>query len=123
VAEIAKNALKRFTKLRSQINAPISRTKAKNVASLGVIAPVTKGRLLVLFIFLSISASSTMLNELAPAAASEPPTMVAIMSHKEGVPSSATNMVGTVVINNVRIIAGFVNTKKEFIRKRIESGL
>tara|TARA_X000000368_G_scaffold174580_1_gene137648 strand:+ start:908 stop:1165 length:258 start_codon:yes stop_codon:yes gene_type:complete len=64
-----------------------------------------------------------MLNELAPAAASEPPIMVATISHKEGVPFSATNIVGTVVINKVRIIPGFVKAKKEFTLKRIESGL
>lgn len=120
---MARTALNKLTKQRSQINAPISKIEAKTVASLGVITPVTKGRLIVLFILLSMSTSKTILKQLAPAAAKEPPTIVAIISHAEGVPLSATNIVGTVVINKVLIIAGFVKAKKEFMRKGSKVGL
>jgi hypothetical protein len=65
---------------------------------------------------LSISTSKTILKELAPAAAKDPPIMVAIISHNEGVAFSATNIVGTVVISKVLIIAGLVKAKNAFMR-------
>ena len=71
-------------------------------------APVTRGRLRVRCISLSMSRSTTMLMALAPPAARAPPARVATMSHTDGTPRRATNMVGSVVTSSSSMIRGLV---------------
>ncbi len=56
-----------------------------------------------------MSRSTYMLMALAPPAASEPPSTVATTSHSEGMPCSATTMVGTVVTNSSSMMRGLVS--------------
>ena len=56
-----------------------------------------------------MSRSITMFVALAPPAASVPPTTVATISHTDGTPRSATNMVGTVVTRSSSMIRGLVS--------------
>ena len=90
------------------VSIPIANIKA----SLGRKTPVTSGLFLVLSINLSISLSMNMLIALAPPAAKVPPKRVEIINHKEGNPSSATIMVGTVVMSNNSTTRSFIKAMK-----------
>ena len=70
---------------------------------------MTSGRSCVRFISLSMSRSTYMLMALAPPAASVPPMTVATISHTDGIPRSATTMVGTVVTSSSSMIRGLVS--------------
>ena len=81
---------------------------AKIRALRGAMSPVTRGRLRVRFMMASMSRSTYMLMALAPPAAIVPPSTVAMISHREGRPRSATTMVGTVVMSSSSMIRGLV---------------
>ena len=72
------------------------------------ITPVTSGRPLVRSIKASMSRSTYMLMALAPPADSVPPTTVANISQSEGIPRSATIIVGTVLTNRSSMMRGLV---------------
>ena len=60
------------------------------------------------FISASMSRSTYMLMALAPPAAKVPPMTVATISHTDGMPCSATTIVGTVVTSSSSMMRGFV---------------
>ena len=70
---------------------------------------MTSGRSCVRFISLSMSRSTYMLMALAPPAASVPPMTVATISHTDGMPRSATTIVGTVVTSSSSMMRGLVS--------------
>ena len=70
---------------------------------------MTSGRFWVRFIRASMSRSTYMLMALAPPAASVPPMTVAAINQSDGMPCSATTMVGTVVTRSSSMIRGLVN--------------
>ena len=109
VADTASTALSRLTVATNQANATTSSDTAKTTAPVEPTAPVTRGRSLVRSITRSMSRSMTMLMALAPPAARVPPTTVATISHTDGTPRSATNMVGTVVTSRSSMIRGLVS--------------
>ena len=59
-----------------------------------------------------------MLKVFAPPAASVPPSTVATINQSEGIPESATTMVGTVVMSRSSMIRGLVNATKAATRDR-----
>lgn len=81
---------------------------ANTSAAVGVTMPVTSGRLRVRSMTASMSRSTYMLMALAPPAARVPPITVATINHNDGMPRSATIMVGTVVTSNNSMIRGLV---------------
>ena len=91
---------------------------AKVRAARGDIAPVTSGRFLVRSISRSMSRSTTMFMALAPPAASVPPSTVQTISHGDGMPCSATIIVGTVVTRSSSMILGLVRATYAAIRAR-----
>ncbi len=70
--------------------------------------PVTSGRFRVRAIKASMSRSTYMFTAFAPPAASVPPISVTITSQVAGQPSSASTMVGTVVMSRSSMIRGLV---------------
>ena len=64
----------------------------------------------------SMSRSMYMLKALAPPAARAPPATVAAINQIEGIPPSATTMVGTVVMSRSSMIRGLVNATNAAIR-------
>ena len=82
---------------------------ANDNASVEVRTPVTRGLFFVRSISLSMSRSMYMFIALAPPAARVPPNRVAMISHTEGKPSSATIIVGTVVIRRSSTTRSFIN--------------
>ena len=94
---------------KSQAKATTSMTTANVRAALGDMTPRTSGRCRVRSMMASMSRSTTMLTALAPPAARVPPTTVATISHTDGTPRSATNMVGTVVTSSSSMIRGLVS--------------
>ena len=71
--------------------------------------PLASGRLRVRAITRSMSRSTYMLMALAPPAASVPPSTVAAISHSDGMPRSATIIVGTVVTSSSSMMRGLVS--------------
>ena len=59
-----------------------------------------------------MSRSRYMLNALAPPALSEPPTTVATINQRDGIPCSATIITGTVVTSSSSMILGLVSATK-----------
>ena len=98
-----------MTKPHSQTKATASSATANTRAWVGSIRPVTSGRFWVRFIRASMSRSTYMLMALAPPAASVPPITVAAISHNDGMPLSATTMVGTVVTSRSSMMRGLVS--------------
>src|SRR5436190_735858 len=78
-------------------------------AALGVISPVTRGRLAVLLMTASMSRSTYMLMALAPPAARAPPTSVATIRPTAGMPLLATTIVGRVVTRSSSMMRGLVS--------------
>ena len=109
VALNAKIAESKFAPDHNTANAIISKATAKTSALRGLIRPVTRGRVCVRFINLSMSRSIYMLIAFAPPAANEPPSRVIAISDQAGHLSAAKTIVGTVVINNNSMILGLVN--------------
>ncbi len=86
-------------------------------------SPVTSGRFWVRFISASMSRSTYMLMALAPPAASVPPMTVAAISQSDGMPLSATTMVGTVVTSRSSMIRGLVSATYPPTRERREGSM
>ena len=82
---------------------------AKISALRGAMTPVTRGRLRVRCISLSMSRSTYMLMALAPPAANVPPSNVAIISQMPGRPPWARIMVGKVVMSRSSMMRGLVS--------------
>ncbi len=97
-----------FTQAHSSTKATTSRVTAKIRALRGAMTPVTRGRLAVRCISLSMSRSTYMLMALAPPAASVPPSSVATMSQTPGRPPWARIIVGSVVMRRSSMIRGLV---------------
>ena len=108
---MASTALRGLTSSHNSTKAAASRTTAKTRALAGSTAPVTNGRPCVRFMMRSMSRSTYMLMALAPPAARLPPTSVASTSHPDGIPRSATTIVGTVVTSKSSMMRGLVSAR------------
>ena len=109
MADTASTAESRLTNAHSSAKATTSRVTAKTSALRGAMTPVTRGRLAVRCISLSMSRSTYMLMALAPPAARAPPTRVATISHTAGRPRWARIIVGSVVISSSSMMRGLVS--------------
>jgi hypothetical protein len=109
VAESARQADKKFAPAHKTAKARISSEIAKTRAFRGAMRPVTKGRVFVRSMRASMSRSMYILIAFAPPAAKEPPIKVIRIRLSAGHPSSATTIVGTVVMSNNSMIRGFVS--------------
>ena len=95
----------------NQKNDPTDSASPKISAWLRGTVSLASGLRSVRFIILSMSASATQFNVLAPAAASSPPTSVFRISSGFTVPRSASSIAGIVVTSNSSMTRGLVSAR------------
>ena len=100
-----------FVVHHSQKNEATDSASPKTSAWLRGTVSLASGRRSVRFIFLSMSASATQFNVLAPAAASSPPNSVFRISNGSTVPRLASNIAGIVVTRSSSMTRGLVSER------------